>query len=143
MANVLVVDDDVGVRDVVAAILEIEGHDVRVAGNGVRALEELNARLPDLVLLDLQMPEMDGWRFLDELYSRDLRDKTRIVLMSGAIDQVARSRVRHTLPKPFEPEALLAVIDDVMTWAPEELVEAMDLSGTLARLLTGLERRMR
>lgn len=143
MANILVVDDDVAMRDVVAAILEIEGHEVRSAGNGLRALDEIDAALPDLVLLDLQMPEMDGWRFLDELYTRQLREQIRIVLMSGAIDMVARSRVRHLLPKPFEPEDLLRVVDDVMRWEPSELVEALDRTDTLARLLTGLEQRMR
>jgi CheY-like chemotaxis protein len=143
MAYILVVDDDVGIRDVVSAILEIEGHEVRTAGNGLKALEELSAHVPDLVLLDLQMPEMDGWRLLDELYVRGLRDQTRIVLMSGAIDQAARSRVRHVLPKPFEPEDLLAVVDEVMRWDPAELVEALDRTDALARLLTGLELRMR
>ena len=66
-ATVLVVDDDADVTDTMREILEDEGHRVFVANNGARALEVVRAVRPDLVLLDLEMPEMDGRHFLAEV----------------------------------------------------------------------------
>lgn len=138
MANILVVDDDIDVRAAVSAILDAEGHSVRSVGNGARALDEVARAIPDLIVLDLCMPEMDGWRFMEELYDRGLRDKTRVVVISGFIDHVARSSAAHVLQKPFDPEDLLGAIDDAMSRSPEELVEALDRTDALARLMIAI-----
>ena len=64
--RVLVVDDDLDVRELLLWLLEGEGYEVRAAGNGVEALLLMGHWLPNLVVLDLKMPEMDGRTFLTE-----------------------------------------------------------------------------
>ena len=61
--RVLVVDDDPDILDALSEILEVEGYDVQRARNGREALQRLEQAMPDLVLLDLMMPVMDGWAF--------------------------------------------------------------------------------
>lgn len=69
-ADVLVVDDDDGVRLLFLGILEDEGCEVRAAADGLDALDRCSERLPDLILLDLQMPRLDGVGFLEALHTR-------------------------------------------------------------------------
>jgi CheY-like chemotaxis protein len=64
--RVLIVDDEPSVREVLALLFEQEGWAVRTAANGVEALEVLRGWQPDLILLDLMMPVMDGWQFRKE-----------------------------------------------------------------------------
>ena len=65
MAAVLVVDDDVDSREAVALFLRKAGHTVRCAPNGKKALDALSERVPDVIILDYRMPEMDGVSFLE------------------------------------------------------------------------------
>lgn len=65
MASVLVVDDDVDARDVMARFLKRAGHRVRAAGNGREALRVMGEDTPDVIILDAKMPEMDGVSFLE------------------------------------------------------------------------------
>jgi two-component system CheB/CheR fusion protein len=67
VAHILVVDDTHTVREVVALILESAGHRVSEARDGAHAMEVLQAVAPDMVLTDINMPGMDGWRFLARL----------------------------------------------------------------------------
>ena len=69
---VLVVEDDPVMRDVLQRRLEKEGWKVIEAENGRVALERMAERRPDLILLDLMMPEMDGFQFLDEIRKREV-----------------------------------------------------------------------
>jgi CheY-like chemotaxis protein len=68
--DVLIVDDDPATRALCRRVLTREGWDVREAANGVRGLAQIEARKPDLLLLDLMMPEMDGFELLSEIHSR-------------------------------------------------------------------------
>jgi CheY-like chemotaxis protein len=61
--QILIVDDDAQVREGLAMAMEAAGHDVRTVENGVEALDELRTYRPDVILLDLVMPTMDGWTF--------------------------------------------------------------------------------
>jgi CheY-like chemotaxis protein len=112
--RVLVVEDDDDLRWIVAAELEERGHDVAQAADGLQALDAVVRAWPDLILLDMRMPVMDGWRFVSELRRRFGR-VAPIVVMSAAAD--ARERAREVgaqacLAKPFDLAALLAVVDD-------------------------------
>ena len=69
-AQVLVVDDDPDIRGLVRELLERQGYDVTEAANGQEALRALYAAPPDVVLLDVSMPELDGWQTLERI--RDL-----------------------------------------------------------------------
>ena len=110
-ATVLVVDDDADVTDTMREILEDEGHRVLVADNGIRALEITREERPDLVLLDLEMPEMDGRHFLSEVRATPELARVQVVVVSGSSD--ARSLGAETVTKPLRLDTLLGLIDRV------------------------------
>src|SRR6186713_895043 len=86
---VLIVDDDEQVREYVRVNLEAEGYDVREAGNaeeGLRAVEEAR---PDLVLLDVMMPQVDGWEMLRQLQERHGAGAIPVVMFSGRTEEGA------------------------------------------------------
>jgi CheY-like chemotaxis protein len=110
-ATVLVVDDDRDVTDTMREILEDEGHCVFVAANGRRALEVARAEHPDLVLLDLEMPEMDGRHFLEEMRKTPELERMQVVVLSGAED--AGDLGAESVTKPLRLDTLLGLIDRV------------------------------
>src|SRR5437868_5986137 len=71
MARILVAEDDRAIRHILTVALQSEGHDVREASNGQEALELLPTFAPDLVLLDLGMPVLDGYSFLEWMPAED------------------------------------------------------------------------
>ena len=144
MATILVVDDDPALRALIRLVLEAEGHEVADAPSGERALARVAENPPDLVLLDLMMPGMDGWRFLDELHLRGLRSHTRVVIVSALSDSetVARGRVRGAhahIVKPFEVEALLEAVETALQDDPEDLLARQGRMADLATLLHVLD----
>jgi len=114
-ANVLVVDDTEMNRDMLATLVEADGHKSSVAVNGRIALEMLKAEAFDLVLLDVMMPEMNGYQVLEQLKS-DANLRAIPVIVLSALDEIG-SVVRcielgaeDYLPKPFDPVLLRARI---------------------------------
>ncbi len=80
--RVLVVDDDPDIRELLFTALEDEGFEVVPAGNGQEALTIIQSFRPDVIILDLMMPVMDGWQFANELRARD--EEIPLVLLSAA-----------------------------------------------------------
>jgi two-component system, OmpR family, response regulator MprA len=112
--GVLVVDDDPDIRAFVADLLADEGYDVRTAANGRDALGVLASWRPDVILLDLMMPEMDGWAFLAR--QRLHRDLVRIpvVVMSARYnlkDGAGHIPAADVVAKPFAIDRLLAKVE--------------------------------
>jgi two-component system, OmpR family, response regulator MprA len=108
--RVLVVEDDDEIAQVLQRSLRLEGYEVRVAGDGVKALEEANAFLPDLVILDLGLPKLDG---IDVAKHLRERDDTPILMLTARDAVEARvegldSGADDYLVKPFERQELLA-----------------------------------
>jgi CheY-like chemotaxis protein len=104
-----VVDDDPAIREVVAEILQIENYCVDVAKDGQVALERVREHRPDVVLLDLMMPVMDGWQFLQAEDCGDLQ----VVVMSAAGNAATLERnssVRGFLAKPFDVIELIRAV---------------------------------
>ena len=142
MARILVVDDEPSIRALIRTVLEHEGHTITTAENGRRALESVIESVPDLIVLDLMMPEMDGWHFLEELHNRGLRGQTRVVIVSGHFDATRaseRSSVPHVLPKPFDPQSLVELINDALDVEASELYEKRDRRVQLAQLMDRLD----
>lgn len=110
LGQVLVVDDDTDIRTTVEDILS-EHYSVRSAANGKDALELLSSLSGGcVVLLDLMMPVMDGWSFLDALARRPRAD-TPVIVMSAAVDVSdvsGHACVTGVLRKPFELARLLS-----------------------------------
>ena len=119
-ARVLIVDDDARLRRLVACVLEDSGHATRTATNGAEALASLPAWRPDLILLDLNMPIMDGRVFCLELERRPAFATIPIVVVSSEATSAAACapcRPAAFLAKPFSPTALLETIDAVLAGA--------------------------
>ena len=120
MADVLVVDDDANVRAFIAFALAAEGVPYRTAEHGEAALAQVAERRPSVILLDRDMPVMDGVRFCHALDATLGRARIAVVAMtaSGQVTQFqAACRADDTLPKPFDLDELYAVIDRRLTTA--------------------------
>jgi len=112
-ARVLVVDDEAGIRNLVVDILGDEGYETRSAADGVCAIEVLRTWTPDVILLDLSMPRMDGWQFLEARREMGLALDAPVIVVSASRHIDERVTARHTvLPKPFEVERFLATLRD-------------------------------
>jgi len=109
---VLIVDDDAGTRAFVRASLELEGFEVREAGSAAEGLTVLEEELPDLILLDVMMPQMDGWEMLRRVQERHGIGEIPVVMFSGKVDEQAAAEARERgasgfVGKPFDPQQLV------------------------------------
>jgi excisionase family DNA binding protein len=107
---VLVVDDDQGVRGLVRAHLELAGYQVREAERAEEALAAIEMQAPDLVLLDVVMPGIDGWELLQRVQER--YGAIPVIMFSGITDEhtageAARRGVHALVGKPFDPKDLV------------------------------------
>ncbi len=105
--HVLVVDDEQALRALFARVLANAGFCVDVAGDGREALSKIAAHLPDLVVLDIMMPEMDGWEVLARL--RQVPDQPPVVVVSACPDELraASAGAVACLGKPLSLRALV------------------------------------
>jgi DNA-binding response OmpR family regulator len=108
--SVLVVDDDVSIRAVVRRLVEIAGAEVTEVGSGEDGLRALYAGRPDIVVLDIDLPGLDGWQVLERV--RQLTD-IPIVMLSGHDDELEKVRALQAgaddyVTKPFGAQELLA-----------------------------------
>jgi len=116
MATVLIVDDDANNRLLLVSILRHERHTALEAENGVRGLELAAAHLPDLVIVDLYMPGVDGVTFIRRVRENPSLSELRIALSTGTVIDAAMEdflqlyRVNVVIPKPAEPQEILDVI---------------------------------
>jgi len=114
MADLLLVDDDADISEPLAEFLQADGHRVRVAENGMVGLRLLAEGLPDLVLLDVEMPVLGGPDMANRMFLEDVgRERVPIVFLSGVPDlhRIAhRIGTSYYLQKPFQIGALRAVV---------------------------------
>lgn len=112
LKTILIVDDDQDILFALSSLLEDEGYIVQVAENGIAALELLKKNLPQLVLLDMIMPLMNGWQFSQEFVSK-YDHLCPIVVMTAAADAEQRARdIRASgwIEKPFDLNNLFTII---------------------------------
>jgi CheY-like chemotaxis protein len=111
--RVLVVDDDAAVRDLEVTIMEGAGYDVQAAEDGVAAIASLDRRQPQLVLLDLVMPGIDGWGVLEHIHQ--MASPPPVVVISGAHEIVPPGHLTRYITgyvfKPFNVSQLLRTCD--------------------------------
>ena len=116
MKRVLVVDDEPALREAVADVLRDEGYAVRTAADGRAALALLDAEAPDLVLLDVMMPGMDGRAAYPAMRDRPNGRSVPIVLVSAAAPPAALDPgVAAFLPKPFDLPRLLRLVAGLLS----------------------------
>jgi DNA-binding NtrC family response regulator len=119
MANILVVDDELGIRDLLSEILNDEGHQVELAENAAQARAARNRIKPDLVLLDIWMPDTDGVTLLKEWSSSGLLTMP-VIMMSGhaTIDtavEATKIGAMAFLEKPITLQKLLKAVEQGLT----------------------------
>lgn len=115
MAEILVVDDDRDIADTLADVIGMRGHDVRVAYNGIEGLKALDHHLPDLVVLDVEMPKLDGPGMAQRMLLEDLgRERIPILIASGVVDVAdvaARLGTPYYVGKPCSLAALMSALE--------------------------------
>ena len=113
--RILVVDDEADTRELLQTLLEGEGYAIETAADGKAALVSVRAAQPDLILLDVMMPAMDGLEVCDHLRFDPATRDVPIIFLTAKQDAVTRSRASILdayayIEKPFSPDALLAEI---------------------------------
>ena len=140
MANILVVDDELGIRDLLSEILNDEGHQVELAENAAQAREVRQRMQPDLVLLDIWMPDTDGVSLLKE-WATSGQLSMPVIMMSGhatidtAVDAV-RIGAKAFLEKPITLQKLLKAVEQGLAKEPAKLVATSVQSSALVRTTT-------
>jgi excisionase family DNA binding protein len=107
---VLVVDDDAGLREFIRVSLETEGYNVREAESAETGLTAIEDQAPDLVLLDVMMPNVNGWEMLQRMQER--HGSIPVIMFSGKVDQgtlaeATERGAREFVGKPFDPQQLI------------------------------------
>jgi excisionase family DNA binding protein len=107
---VLVVDDDPGLRELIRVSLSLDGYTVREAASAEEALAAIEDTAPDLVLLDVVMPGVDGWQMLQRMQER--HGSIPVIMFSGKVDEESAAEAeqrgaRGFIGKPFDPQQLI------------------------------------
>jgi two-component system response regulator MprA len=118
VGRVLVVDDDPSIREVLISALEDEGYEVRAAPDGAVALELLESWRPDVILLDLMMPNVDGWTFRTRQLAAGMADQVPVIVLSAGYNlqrpSVEGLRATAVMAKPFDLDALLGFVGGLL-----------------------------
>jgi twitching motility two-component system response regulator PilH len=120
----MVVEDNLDEAKLIKMVLEGEGYEAACAFDGEEALEKLDTAKPDLIVLDVMMPRMDGFAFCSKLRSIPGNENTPVVLLTAVaehihesrypLDGVMRSEAQEYLEKPVKPEQLLDTISKLL-----------------------------
>ncbi len=124
-ANILIVDDYADNRELLRLMLETAGHRVSEAEDGRVGLEMAQAEMPDLILADLSMPQLDGWGLLRELRADERTRGIPCVAVTAFVD---RERARDLaqnfdayIPKPFRRAELLETVERLLAGRPHKM----------------------
>lgn len=120
--TVLVVDDSATVRKFVSVSLEMQGFDVSIASDGMDALEQLPKRKFDLVITDLNMPNMDGFEFIRALRENPEYQEIPVIILSSLSDQANKEQgsklgVSSYVVKPFSLEKIQYEVAKFVSWS--------------------------
>jgi CheY-like chemotaxis protein len=113
-ADVLIVDDDAELRSSLLELLQLQGYFAVAAANGQEALRMARIHCPRLILLDLQMPVMTGWQFLERRRCSDFLSSIPVILTTAERSGVPRAEAVAVVPKPIDEETLVATIASVL-----------------------------
>lgn len=144
MARILVVDDNPDIRLLVSTILQDEGYDVTVAIDGRDALRILDTDNPDVIVLDVMMPEMDGYTVLKNLRASGRAQKSRVLMLTAKNNEADwlrgyQSGANQYLTKPFDPDELIIAVEKLLRMDPAQLTNFRQDELDRAQLLSRLE----
>ena len=119
MARVLVVDDSLSVRKMVERALEMKGFEVLAASSGAEAMERIESATPDLVVCDVVMPDVDGYRICEFVRGHPMLSETPVLLISGIVnnavlERAAQVRSSYVLRKPFTADDLARKVEELL-----------------------------
>ena len=119
MARILVVDDEPTIAQIIRLLLEPEGHEVLIADDGSRGFAMAQRQVPDVIVLDLMMPIMDGFSLLEALRGNERTASVPVMVLSARSDNDARRQceafgVKTYLQKPFESDELIGAVDRIV-----------------------------
>jgi CheY-like chemotaxis protein len=129
MATILVVEDHAETRKPLAKLLQLEGYKILAAATAFEALAEANRGSPDLILLDVMIPPMDGLTFLMRLREEPRGREIPVIVVSGLSDPQTTARARelgvkeHLIKTQFTPDELLEAIRRHIRKTPAETAE--------------------
>ncbi len=116
--KILVVDDDQDIVFMLKSVLEKDGFEVTTASDGNQALNLIKTLVPDLMIVDLTMPVMSGWRFTSKVRQNERYTKTPIIVLSGLIEHEKEPQQFETadayIPKPFDIFKLVEKVKELL-----------------------------
>lgn len=123
--DILVIDDEPHIVELIKNILEFENYKVRFAYNGIEGIEQVKVKEPSLIILDIMMPEMDGYEFTEKLKTDDKYKDIPIVMLTakGKTSDMQKgylSGVEGYISKPFNSYDLLGVIKIILNQKEEQ-----------------------
>ena len=117
--KIMVVDNEPDTVELVKAILEDGGYDVIKAYSGIECLKKVDTEKPDLILLDIMMPDLSGWDTFNRLRKKDQKTKVSflsvIEISKERLDRLLQSGLSDYITKPFTADELLARVDKILS----------------------------
>jgi DNA-binding response OmpR family regulator len=144
VADILIADDDADIRRLLSWVLTEEGHQVSVAKDGPSSIETMVMSPPDIVILDLMMPEMDGLSVLREMAEYQVLDSTRVLVLTAKSSEADREvglelGADHYVTKPVEPLEVVIAVKELLALTKDELRVRREEERDKAHLLSQLE----
>ncbi len=122
--TILLVDDEPDLVMILKQNLQAEGYNIEVAYNGVEAIAKVKAKIPDAIVLDVMMPEKDGYAVCSELKSDEKYEDIPIIMLTAVSDHVSSTQYSHAhgmdmeaddyLPKPASPEEVIESLQSLL-----------------------------
>jgi two-component system alkaline phosphatase synthesis response regulator PhoP len=124
-AYVLIVDDDPDILENIITVLETQPYRLATARDGKKCMEMIEQEIPDLLILDLLMPRMDGWGVIREMRSEPRYSQVPIMVLTTVIEDASRRRyeletgiamdIQEYIQKPVKPVELIRRVDKLLT----------------------------
>jgi CheY-like chemotaxis protein len=124
--RILIVDDDPDILDGILMILDSQDYQLKTARDGVMCLEALKEEVPDLLILDLLMPRMDGWGVIREVRKDSRYENMPIMILTTVVEDASRRRyeletgysmdIQAYMEKPAKPNELIGQVEKLLTW---------------------------
>jgi DNA-binding response OmpR family regulator len=144
VADILIADDDADIRRLLSWILAEEGHQVSVAKDGRSSIETMVMSPPDIVILDLMMPEMNGLSVLREMAEYQVLDSTKVLVLTAKGSETDREAglelgADRYITKPVEPLEVVIAVRELLALTKDELRVHREKERDKAHLLSQLE----
>ncbi|MFP5351967.1 MAG: response regulator transcription factor [Actinomycetota bacterium] len=144
MAKIHIADDDADIRHLLTYVLAEEGHEVRVSKDGRMAVDAMCMDPPEVLVLDLMMPEMDGLAVLRDMNDYQVLDSVKVLVLTAKGSEHDRHLALELgadlfLTKPFEPDEVVEAVERMLELSKEELRVSREQERDTAHLLSQLE----